>query len=71
MARVIVTSLVLSSLALALPASEENLQPCGDAFYYPSKVRRRFSITMALAKSKSIRATMAISYALYCMASQL
>jgi hypothetical protein len=36
--------LLLGSLAFAHPASDEALQPCGGAFYYPSKVYNRFLI---------------------------
>jgi hypothetical protein len=34
-----VTGFLLSGLAFALPGVEEALQPCGVAFYYPSKAR--------------------------------
>lgn len=38
MGRCFVTGLLLYGLAFALPGSDEALQPCGGAFYYPSKV---------------------------------
>ena len=39
MARQLVAGLLLSGLSFALPGSDEALQPCGGAFYYPSKVQ--------------------------------
>ena len=38
MARNIILGLFACSFALAAPSSNEELKPCGGAFYYPSKV---------------------------------
>ena len=38
MARNIILGLLAYSFALAAPSSNEELKPCGGAFYYPSKV---------------------------------
>jgi hypothetical protein len=46
MDRLFVAGLLFGSLAVAQPVADEKLQPCGDAFYYPSKVRAT-SINMA------------------------
>jgi hypothetical protein len=64
MARRFGAILLFCSMALALPAAEENLLPCGDAFYYPSKVRLHF-VHIYLANCQSIHAMMAISSVLY------
>lgn len=38
MVRRFTAGLLFCSVVLALPASDDGLLPCGDAFYYPSKV---------------------------------
>ena len=39
MAHRFAASLILSGLSIAQLSSSESLQPCGEAFYYPSKVQ--------------------------------
>jgi len=39
-ARNIVLAFLACSFSLAAPGSNEELQPCGGAFYYPSKVNK-------------------------------
>jgi hypothetical protein len=65
MDRLFVAGLLFGSLAVAQPVADEKLQPCGDAFYYPSKVRAT-SINMATdTDPNSIPAITAISSAQY------
>jgi hypothetical protein len=65
MHRLFVAGLLFGSLAAAQPVADEKLQPCGDAFYYPSKVGVT-SINIATdTNPNSIPAMTAISSAQY------